>query len=58
MMENLKLVDSKKTKGDRLGWNTVSSERPKELKCIVGNGQKVEKDTYSNRTSKYRTLVP
>ena len=58
MNKTSKNITSKKSKSERLGWESYSSQVAVEMKTIVGHGIRVEKNTYCNPSVNYRKIVP
>ena len=49
---------AKKSKSERLGWENYSTRIATDMRTIIGDGNKVEKNTYCNSSANYRKLVP
>lgn len=47
-----------RSKGERLGWKTLSDHKKYSLKDIVGYGEKVEPCKYSFIDSSIKLLIP
>lgn len=47
-----------RSKGDRLGWKTVSEQKQRPLSEIVGKGEKVNRSNYCFFSHSTRVLIP
>lgn len=47
-----------KSKGERLGWASISEQKKRTLREIVGEGEKVSQHEYSFVDSSVKLLIP
>lgn len=47
-----------RSKGERLGWKSMSEEKQRSLKEIVGEGEKVNRHNYCFFTHTTKLLIP
>lgn len=53
-----KTANVSRSKGERLGWASVSEQKKRSLREVVGNGEEVDRKNYSNPTAPIKLLVP
>ena len=55
---NTRPIHTVRSKGERLGWKSMSEEKRRSLKEIVGEGEKVNRHNYCLFTYTTKLLIP
>lgn len=55
---NIRPTNAIRSKGERLGWKSMSEEKRRSLKEIIGEGEKVNRSNYCFFTHTTKLLIP